>query len=102
MNKALQEKANAQVMHAIEKFNALNESSISVKKLRSCNAKVREYDDYFLLVSYSTTVALIDKSTGIMYDFLRWAYGYTSTSAQHISKFAHDYKAVDAIRYYAI
>ena len=36
-------------------------------------------------------MAAIDVRTDTLYDFLRYVYGYTSTSAQHISKFSKDY-----------
>lgn len=61
------------------------------KRLRSCTARVYETNDYYFLESYDTIVAFIDKSTDTLYDVLRYVYGYTSTSAQHISKFDHDY-----------
>ena len=67
-----------------------------IGKLRSCKAEVWATDDYYVLRSYSTIVAIID-SDGRLFDFLRYVYGYTATSAQHISKFAHDYNAT--IRY---
>ena len=37
------------------------------------------------------TPFLYNRYTGICYDVLRLVYGYTSTSAQHIAKFRHDY-----------
>lgn len=61
------------------------------KKLRYCQACVIETDHYYILRSYRTIVAVIDKETDVLYDVLRWVYGYTSTSAQHISKFEKDY-----------
>ena len=61
------------------------------KKLRSCSASVAETDDFFILKSYNTIVAFINKYTGQKFDVLRWVYGYTSTSAQHIAKFFSDY-----------
>lgn len=64
-------------------------------KLRSCSASVAQCGRFTVLRSYRTIVAAIDTDTGICYDFLRKVYGYTSTSAQHISKFKHDYHAVD-------
>ena len=67
--------------------NAIIES----RKLRSCSAVVHETDKYYFLQSYNTIVAFIDKSTGTCYDVLRLVFGYTSTSAQHIAKFRHDY-----------
>jgi hypothetical protein len=72
---------------------------IEWKRLRKCNAKVGYvYDEsmkrgYYVLVSYSTIVAVIDTATDSLLDFLRWSYGYTATSAQHIAKFSHDYGA---------
>lgn len=61
------------------------------KRLRSCQAYVIETEHYYILRSYRTFVAVIAKVTDVLYDFLRWVYGYTSTSAQHISKFEKDY-----------
>ena len=60
-------------------------------KLRSCNAIVYETKNFFVLRSYKTIVAFIDKMTGQKFDVLRYVYGYTSTSCQHINKFFHDY-----------
>ena len=64
-----------------------------VSQLRSCRASVYETEHFYLLKSYETFVAAIDKETGVLYDFLHRAYKYTATSAQHISKFATDYNA---------
>ena len=64
---------------------------IASRKLRSCSAVVHETDNYYFLQSYNTIVAFIDKSTDTCYDVLRLVYGYTATSAQHISKFERDY-----------
>lgn len=60
-------------------------------RLRSCKAWVYETESFYLLESYRTVVAVIDKSTNDLYDALRTVYGYTATSAQHISKFRTDY-----------
>ena len=61
------------------------------RQLRSCSADVANVGCYLVLKSYNTVVAIIDKRTDTLYDFLRYVYGYTSTSAQHIAKFDHDY-----------
>lgn len=61
------------------------------KQLRSCTAEVCETENFYLLRSYNTIVAVIEKGSDILADVLRYVYGYTSTSAQHISKFRHDY-----------
>ena len=61
------------------------------KRLRTCSAVVFETENYYILQSYRTPIAVIAKSTDTLYDVLRYVYGYTATSAQHISKFEHDY-----------
>lgn len=63
------------------------------KRLRSCTAWVYETEHYYFLRSYNTIIAFIDKDTDTCYDVLRLVFGYTSTSAQHIAKFRHDYGA---------
>lgn len=60
-------------------------------RLRSCQAWVYETKHFYILKSYNTFIACISKRTGILYDNLRREYGYTQTSAQHISKFSKDY-----------
>lgn len=62
-----------------------------VSRLLSCQAFVYETDNYFWLSSYGTFVAFIEKTTDTCYDILRMGHAYTSTSAQHIAKFRHDY-----------
>ena len=71
---------------------------VNNKQLRSCSATVFDIVDtytgeilYHGLRSYNTIVAFIDVQTDTLYDVLRLVYGYTSTSAQHISKFSKDY-----------
>ena len=66
---------------------------VSVKRLRTCQAYVYETASYYVLKSYSTFVAFIRKSDGECFDILRKVYGYTATSAQHITKFKNDYHA---------
>lgn len=62
-------------------------------RLRYCSAEVYETPNLYILRSYDTIVACIDKRTDTLYDFLR-VFGYTSTiSAQHIAKFRQDYGA---------
>ena len=66
-------------------------------RLRSCNARVATVSDYIVLASYNTLVAFI--KDGVLYDVLRYVYGYTSTSAQHIAKFASDYGVKECLEY---
>lgn len=93
--KQLQIKENETVLSMIECVNEYFRSSSygERKKLRSCSAYVYVSDRFFLLQSYHTIVAAIDREDDTLYDFLRYVYGYTSTSAQHIAKFQHDYCA---------
>lgn len=60
-------------------------------RLRKCNAYVSRIGKWLVLTSYSTIVAILDSETHVLYDVLRYRYGYTATSAQHIAKFGHDY-----------
>ena len=55
-------------------------------RLYSCSAEIWEYDGILALVSYGTPIAVCPLE-GSLYDCLRVVYGYTATSAQHISKF---------------
>ena len=61
------------------------------KQLRTCSAEVCETENFYILRSYNTIVAVIEKATDIFADVLRMVYGYTSTSCQHIAKFRRDY-----------
>ncbi len=63
----------------------------NIYRLRTCQAWVYETEKYYLLTSYRTMVACINKTTDTLFDVLRTKYGYTATSAQHISKFEKDY-----------
>lgn len=60
-------------------------------RLRSCQAYVANIGNISVLRSYDTIIAVIDHTTDTLYDFLRYVYGYTATSAKHIAKFDHDY-----------
>ena len=93
IGKKLQIQANNEVLAVVSRFNdEINYCSISAgKRLRSCQAYVYETPTFYVLRSYNTVVAIIEKSTDTCYDFLRGVYGYTSTSAKHISKFDKDY-----------
>ena len=96
MSKIQQQAMNEYVLKNFSRFKAeiqeenkgfFNEWS----RLRNCTAYVKESKNFFILRSYNTIVAFIDKRTGQKFDFLRYVYGYTSTSCQHINKFFRDY-----------
>lgn len=93
MKKTEQKEINSLCELAFE--NAMNEMhdepfDVAIQ-LRSCKAYVYETNNYYVLRSYSSVVAVINKGTDVCYDVLRMVYGYTATSAQHIAKFRHDY-----------
>ena len=64
-----------------------------IGRLRTCSAHVYKVGENYLLKSYNTWVAAIyrEETVPIFVDFLRYTYGYTNTSAQHITKFRYDY-----------
>ena len=77
---------------ALKELMGLNESEPQKgKRLNHCIAYVFETPHWYILKSYETYIAVIEKDTDTLYDCLRLVYGYTSTSCQHISKFKHIY-----------
>lgn len=63
-------------------------------QLNNCSATIYDTEKYYVLRSYATIIAVIDKETDTCYDWLRLVYGYTKTSAQHIYKFMKKYGIV--------
>ena len=61
------------------------------ERLDYCQAKTYQTMGYSFLISYNTIVAFIDDS-GNLFDVLRLVYGYTATSAKHISKFRNKFR----------
>lgn len=101
--KEKQQIINSAIHLALSEFENQNGSLVKVGRLRTCNATVYENERYIVLISYTTTVAFIDKQEQKAYDILRLVYGYTSTSAQHIAKFFNDYAyGYERYRYYDI
>lgn len=93
MDKNIQRQINEKCVSAYEcaKNEYFYSSSERLGRLRSCSAEVFESENYIFLKSYDTMIAFIDKKDSVLYDVLRYVFGYTATSAQHISKFSHDY-----------
>lgn len=92
MNKNQQQTMNDYVLKNYDVFrDTIATEYLEWKRLRSCSAYVAETKDFIILKSYNTIVAFINKYTRQKFDFLRYVYGYTSTSCQHISKFFRDY-----------
>ena len=93
--KAIQEEINVKVLEMVDLFNEGFEEIEPVERLRSCSACVHTCmlkatgEVVYVLQSYGTFIAIISGNS--LYDFLRYVYGYTSASAQHIAKFRNDY-----------
>ena len=81
--------AKAIFNYAFNELDAMHE--YKYKRLRSCAAWVYETENFYLLKSYNTFIAAIDKRTSFCVDVLRDVYGYTSTSDQHLAMFFSDY-----------
>lgn len=97
MTKKEQIADNAIIEQYIDELNAeiSADGLLYWERLRSCQAKVYTTTHFTVLRSYNTIVAAVyhrtPEATPVFIDFLRLVYGYTSTSAQHIAKFKHDY-----------
>lgn len=76
-----------------------NGDIVNSKRLRTCNAVVYETRNFYVLKSYNTYIAVINKDSHICYDALRYVYGYTSTSAKHVAKFKNDYGAINSLTF---
>lgn len=89
-----QEEINAKASAMYEKaLDELRTDYLDCMRLRTCQALVMETKNYYILRSYGTYVACIEKSSDTLVDVLRTVFGYTATSCQHISKFEKDYCA---------
>ena len=96
MTKSAQQNINNNVLSAWADICAAYKTiniHTPAQRLRAAQAYVYDTGKYYVLRSYDTVVAAIDKTTNICYDALRHVYGYTATSAQHIAKFCDDYGA---------
>ena len=98
MKKSAQLAINEEVTAVLHEMRAKSATLCNPVRLRNCSATVYSLCDdetgevlFEVLRSYNTIVAAIDPRTDTLYDFLRYVYGYTPTSAQHISKFGKDY-----------
>lgn len=101
----IQSEINAYILDVIDTYiNPEMNSMIYYSRLRNCSASVYETEHFYVLKSYDTFVASYNKETHEFIDFLRYVYGFTSTSAQHIAKFKNDFarKATSHLRYYDI
>lgn len=76
---------------AMYEYLSADDKNVTCNNLFHCNAKVYETEHYYVLKSYNTFIAAIDKQRNIIVDVLRHEYKYTRTSAMHISKFGLQY-----------
>ena len=103
MKKSEQFEQNNTVVAMLESLNRRSFYTVDNKQIRCCSANVVvEMDNLTgecipFLYSYGTCIAAI--VDGVCYDFLRYVYGYTSTSAHHIAKFCCDYHATKKLTY---
>ena len=85
------------VVAAFNRSELLDNGLCDFGRLNHCQAwlygVIVDGKSYVVLKSYRTVVAIWDTEEGIVIDALREVYGYTNTSAQHISKFT---KWIDA------
>ena len=96
-NQIEQEKINDTCINELKKaYNEL-EHNTPCRRLRSCTAWIYDTKNYYVLRSYNTIIAVIQKSDKTLYDALRVVYGFTNTSCQHIAKFRNDYNAVTTL-----
>lgn len=107
MKKAEQKEINSRILDFIETYNRFDTETIKAEKLDYCQATIiyttttggRKFK---LLQSYNTIVACYDETSHILYDFLRYVYGYTATSAKHISKFRNRCGYREVLTYRAV
>lgn len=89
---ATQIKINEQILlHLGAAVDEMKTSTAPCIRLRTCSAWVYETEHYYILKSYDTFVACIHKESDTLFDALRIVYDFTTTSCQHIRKFAVDY-----------
>lgn len=102
-NTAIQILANEKVNAILNELDSMPYSRAvarqTLDRLNSCQAWTYEEGHFVVLVSYTTEVACIDRATRICYDYLRKVYGYTATSAQHISKFMKKFGVAKKVTY---
>lgn len=100
MKKEKQEYTNSICTYVYKKaMEEYSHNYINCGQLRSCSADVIETENYFLLRSYNTVIGVMNKRSRELIDVLRFVYGYTATSAQHIAKFGIDYNETKRYTY---
>ena len=95
--KELQLQENEIALEHYTKFKAVLDEELrhpyTVKRLRTMSAEILYTENYYILRSYNTLIAFMPINTGRVIDVLRLVYGYTATSAKHISAFCNQLHA---------
>lgn len=109
MKKTEQQEINNRVLEFIETYNRYETDIVTIKteRLDYCKAIIiytitTGGRKFRLLQSYNTIIAAYDETSHILYDFLRYVYGYTETSAKHISKFRNRCGYREVLTYRAV
>lgn len=105
MRKEKQEQVNNYVLKNLDVFRDNHADyywNYHNERLFKCSATVYQSPDYIVLKSYNTIVAFVNRHTGEAFDVLRYVYGYTATSSQHIRKFFNTYSRSTIYTYYPI
>ena len=76
------------------------QDTVNTDKLFNCSASIIYGDCGIWLRSYRTVIGFIPYNEKTCYDFLRYVYGYTATSAQHIRKFMQKFNIERKVTYY--
>lgn len=97
--KELQLQENEIALDHYTKFKAKLDEELrhpyTVKRLRTMSAEILYTDNYYILRSYNTLIAFMPINTGRVIDVLRYVYGYTATSAKHVSAFTEQLHATE-------
>ena len=99
-NNAGQLKLNKAVeLHFTKAMDEMKNGHTEWERLYYCSAETCKTENYIILKSYYTIVAVIDRNSLTCYDNLRKVYGFTATSAQHIAKFQRKFKTEFMVRW---
>lgn len=100
MKKEMQNIINEKCLEKFsEAYDYIGKHDYKVYPFRKCSAELIKSDRYIFLRSYRTLIAVYDVEDNVVYDCLRYMYGYTATSSQHISKFYRDIGANKMFRW---
>jgi hypothetical protein len=102
MKKTIQLNVNDTILEALYEYNKYCDTAncTAPRRLDYCTAETFNVGSrYTTLRSYNTIVAFYDHETNILYDVLRYVYGYTATSAKHIAKFRRMMNPVTELRW---